>query len=184
MNTHVAVKLLTVALLAAGAVGGAWAAGDPSQAQQEQATRFAAAEAQIQARVAAFQASAERNSVLAEAKRLNASSQWQATVYLTEPYRWAGDPEIDAQAARASRAIEGVANTAKPAKVAKAKAAPFVRHGVRIGMTMDDVVAHGWGKPIQVNRTTTAAHSTEQWVYPGYQSYLYFTDGVLTAVQN
>ena len=56
--------------------------------------------------------------------------------------------------------------------------------GVRIGMSADAVLAKSsWGKPASVNRTTTAYGTREQWVYKGH-NYLYFTNGVLTAIQN
>jgi hypothetical protein len=56
------------------------------------------------------------------------------------------------------------------------------RQGVSIGMSKDDVLASSWGKPRSVNRTVTASGVHEQWVYRG--GYLYFEDGVLTAIQN
>ena len=40
-----------------------------------------------------------------------------------------------------------------------------------------------WGKPEKVNRTRIAAASSEQWVYGGNR-YLYFNDGILTAIQD
>jgi hypothetical protein len=55
--------------------------------------------------------------------------------------------------------------------------------GVRIGMTQAEVLASSWGKPDDINRTITAYGTREQWVY-GYRSYLYFDDGILTAIQN
>ncbi|WP_062231516.1 hypothetical protein [Fictibacillus sp. FJAT-27399] len=51
-----------------------------------------------------------------------------------------------------------------------------------IGMTKKEVLNSKWGQPTDVNKTTTANSVTEQWVYPGYK-YLYFEDGVLTAIQ-
>lgn len=54
--------------------------------------------------------------------------------------------------------------------------------GVRLGMTMDEVVKSSRGRPNRVNRTINASGTTEQWVYDG--GYLYFTDGVLTTIQN
>lgn len=53
---------------------------------------------------------------------------------------------------------------------------------VSIGMTMEDVLTDGWGKPIDVNRTTTTNSVNEQWVYNGYK-YLYFEDGILVTIQ-
>ena len=56
--------------------------------------------------------------------------------------------------------------------------------GARIGMSADTVLKKtSWGQPSSVNRTTTAAGTREQWVYGG-GNYLYFTNGVLTAIQN
>lgn len=57
------------------------------------------------------------------------------------------------------------------------------RGQVSIGMPATDVLDHGWCKPSSVNRTTTVSGTSEQWVYGG-RSYLYFTDGMLTSVQN
>lgn len=56
--------------------------------------------------------------------------------------------------------------------------------GVRIGMTASQVINNSnWGRPYEVNRTTTAHGTWEQWVY-GSRNYLYFTNGILTAIQN
>ncbi len=55
--------------------------------------------------------------------------------------------------------------------------------GVTIGMTQQEVLDSSWGKPKDINRTITENHVYEQWVY-GYPNYLYFTDGILTSIQN
>lgn len=60
---------------------------------------------------------------------------------------------------------------------------PSAQKGVSIGMTQAEVIASNWGRPESVNRTTTARGTHEQWVY-GLSSYLYFEDGILTAIQN
>lgn len=39
-----------------------------------------------------------------------------------------------------------------------------------------------WGEPEKINKTITRSHVDEQWVYGS--SYLYFTDGKLTTIQN
>jgi len=65
----------------------------------------------------------------------------------------------------------------------RAKAAHNAKGGVTIGMTKDRVLKSNWGKPINVNRTTTSRGVREQWVYGG-QNYLYFENGILTAIQN
>ena len=57
------------------------------------------------------------------------------------------------------------------------------RGQVSIGMSATDVIDHGWCRPNSVNRTTTASGTSEQWVYGG-RNYLYFTDGMLTSIQN
>lgn len=55
--------------------------------------------------------------------------------------------------------------------------------GVTIGMTQQEVLDSMWGEPKDINRTITENHVYEQWVY-GYPNYLYFTDGILTSIQN
>ena len=51
-----------------------------------------------------------------------------------------------------------------------------------IGMSTEEAT-DSWGKPQDVNKTTTGSGSKEQWVY-GNGNYLYFEDGVLTTIQN
>ena len=56
--------------------------------------------------------------------------------------------------------------------------------GVRIGMTSDEVLNHSnWGTPDDINLTITVQGTFEQWVY-GYSNFLYFTNGILTTIQN
>jgi len=56
--------------------------------------------------------------------------------------------------------------------------------GVQIGMTTKQVLEQtSWGKPNRTNRTTTAHGTSEQWVY-GNSNYLYFRNGILSAIQN
>ncbi|PFO08480.1 hypothetical protein COJ85_03030 [Bacillus sp. AFS076308] len=43
---------------------------------------------------------------------------------------------------------------------------------VIIGMTSEEVLTEGWGRPSDINRTTSASGVSEQWVYPGYK-YIY-----------
>ncbi len=54
----------------------------------------------------------------------------------------------------------------------------------RIGMTRQQVVndTH-WGRPYDINRTTSSSGVREQWVY-GNRRYLYFDNGVLTVIQD
>jgi hypothetical protein len=56
-----------------------------------------------------------------------------------------------------------------------------IQHKIRIGMTAAQVEM-AWGEPERVHETVTAAGTREQWAY-GSGTYLYFTDGKLTAIQ-
>lgn len=68
----------------------------------------------------------------------------------------------------------------------RAKPAP------KLGMSTGQVITYtNWGAPNSVNKTSTANGELEQWVYEedihriGIQNgYLYFTNGVLTAIQS
>jgi hypothetical protein len=71
----------------------------------------------------------------------------------------------------------------KAERLARAEKALKRSQGVHIGMSKEDVLASSWGKPQHVNTTTTARGTREQWVY-GLRAYLYFDDGVLSAIQN
>lgn len=51
-----------------------------------------------------------------------------------------------------------------------------------LGASQSDVINSGWGYPRDTNKTTTSAGVREQWVY-GPGKYLYFQNGVLTAIQ-
>ena len=53
---------------------------------------------------------------------------------------------------------------------------------VKLGFTKA-MCKDAWGEPVTINKTTTSYGTTEQWVYYG-DSYLYFTNGKLTAIQN
>ena len=58
----------------------------------------------------------------------------------------------------------------------------FVAEGkVQIGMT-SEMCKYAWGEPDHINMTITGGKRTEQWVYGN--SYLYLTNGLLTAIQN
>ena len=51
-----------------------------------------------------------------------------------------------------------------------------------IGMTKTEVENSTWGKPKDINKTTTAYGTQEQWCYSGYK-YIYFENGIVTAIQ-
>lgn len=52
----------------------------------------------------------------------------------------------------------------------------------QIGMTAQQVLDSQWGKPLQINKTTTANSVSEQWVY-GNGRYVYLENGIVTAIQ-
>lgn len=54
-------------------------------------------------------------------------------------------------------------------------------YDVSIGMTKDEVLNSKWGRPQDVNKTTTKYGVHEQWVYRN--KYLYFDDEILTSIQ-
>ncbi len=51
-----------------------------------------------------------------------------------------------------------------------------------IGMTREEAYISKWGKPERINKTENTYGTEEQWCYDGY-NYLYFTDGILTTIQ-
>lgn len=53
---------------------------------------------------------------------------------------------------------------------------------VQIGMSKQECTL-SWGEPKTINKTTTINNIHEQWVYKS-DSYLYFDNGFLTAIQN
>jgi hypothetical protein len=78
---------------------------------------------------------------------------------------------------------EAVANRAQEIQAQKEYVEQrLARGGVKIGMTEQQVLASSWGSPDKRNHTITPLARTEQWVYAD-QYFLYFTDGVLTAIQ-
>ncbi len=91
----------------------------------------------------------------------------------------------DAAALRMLETARQGARRAAEIELARAEAAEKKRKrsaGVSIGMSKQDVLDSSWGRPKDINRTTTARGTREQWVYDG--GYLYFEDGVLTSIQN
>ena len=58
-----------------------------------------------------------------------------------------------------------------------------IKKSPSIGMSAAEIEISSWGKPEDINTTTTINGTTEQWVYSEYR-YLYFDNGVLTAIQN
>ena len=67
-------------------------------------------------------------------------------------------------------------------KYGKEKALLILDGKVRLGFTKE-MCLESWGKPYAINRTVTSYGTDEQWVY-GLWCYLYFEDGILTAIQD
>jgi hypothetical protein len=73
--------------------------------------------------------------------------------------------------------------TRDPRQIFPARVWAYIKRGqVVVGMTKEQALA-SWGRPERVNRTLTRGGVSEQWVY-GLSTYLYFTNGRLTAAQN
>jgi hypothetical protein len=53
---------------------------------------------------------------------------------------------------------------------------------VVLGMNKE-MCSSAWGSPIDINRRIVRGLTHEQWVY-GWGTYLYFENGVLTAIQD
>jgi hypothetical protein len=82
---------------------------------------------------------------------------------------------------------EGAASAQRIESIRKLRWSPAmtraaINREVVIGMTAK-MVELSWGEPQSVNRTVTAARTREQWVYEG-GSYVYLTNGVVTAIQD
>lgn len=86
---------------------------------------------------------------------------------------------LDEEAAEADRRAEEASRRA----IAACKRKGIALGTVRIGMTSDEALYCGWGKPDHVNRTITSRRVSEQWVY-GYHQYLYFEGDRLTTIQD
>lgn len=70
----------------------------------------------------------------------------------------------------------------KVSDVATVPDAPEEKLEPAIGMTESEVYASSWGAPQKKNTTTTAAGEREQWVYE--DGYIYFENGIVTAIQD
>lgn len=86
--------------------------------------------------------------------------------------------KIDQAYRRAMQQDEQAAMTELRSEVAAKKT-----RGVYVGMNMTDALASSWGRPRNVRRTIVSTASHEQWIYGG-GNYLYFENGLLTAIQN
>lgn len=118
------------------------------------------------------------------AGRILCASKFESHIYKkdvftnTQMYEYVYTEPPEVIAAREHKEKEKAKKAATESK-AKWKA----KGGVRIGMTKEQALASNWGRPSKVNKTINANGTQEQWVY-GDGNYLYFDNGVLTAVQN
>lgn len=97
-----------------------------------------------------------------------------------------GNMAADSEGAKLyAAAVKAIAQREEASRIMAERADKAARRqqGVSIGMTQQNVLDSNWGKPTKINRTVTAAGTTEQWVYGG-GNYLYFgPDGTLRTVQ-
>jgi len=77
-----------------------------------------------------------------------------------------------------------IRNEAEPIKARREQAQKQERldNVPKIGMTADEVRKTNWGEPDKINKTTYSWGTTEQWCYNNYR-YIYFDDGIVTAIQ-
>jgi hypothetical protein len=97
--------------------------------------------------------------------------------------RFVAQAEVDAEEERATRAIrqEFVAKWRKMGWSQRAIDAVLAGK-IYLGMNKDMVI-EAWGRPDDINRTIVPGKTHEQWVY-GLGSYVYFENGIVTAIQN
>lgn len=94
---------------------------------------------------------------------------WEQHLFTGPPAPFLAKAAAAAKAARSASAAAGKENSPRP--------------GVHIGITAAEALRSSWGRPDHVNRTITALGVDEQWVYPN-GNFLYFENGILTAIQN
>lgn len=92
-----------------------------------------------------------------------------------------------------SKELQDKVNAAKAKEIAREQAYRqqqaewAARVEPRIGMSSGQAEKSTWGYPDKVNKTTNVNGVSEQWVYRMYRGqsrYLYFTNGVLTSMQD
>lgn len=156
---------------------------------KEKAEAEAASKARIENSRAARLKATEEARALARAQMTAAIAKkdYDGAISAGAPFADLPDPEMTMLHLEASaRLSEARAQQAKLKADADRKAdlARRKREGVALGMTQQQVLESNWGRPSRVNRTSTARGTHEQWVYSDGRGYLYFQDGILTAVQN
>lgn len=64
-----------------------------------------------------------------------------------------------------NRAAQERANAERAKKAVAADRVTRKKQGIAVGMTKTEVLESSWGRPSEINRTTTARGTREQWVY-------------------
>ncbi|MBO9647406.1 MAG: hypothetical protein J7605_02765 [Variovorax sp.] len=152
---------------------------------QAEATAFdatlaeARAAAERQRQAAAEKCSTEADAIIADArKRLAEGNDYMAAELLSPCKGIVTSESFTALAAKVE-----AARTARAERLLREEQERKKQQGVAIGMSKQQVLDSSWGKPRSINTTTTAGGTREQWVY-GDGNYLYFTNNVLTSIQN
>lgn len=124
---------------------------------------------------------AAKPAMMAQMREALRTKDYYATLDIGNPWKLVADEEF-MQLWRQVIDADKKATDLALAKLEKERKAKARKEGVRIGMSQTAVLESNWGKPLRINRTTTARTEREQWVYDG--GYLYFENGVLTTIQN
>ena len=154
--------------------------------QKNVADKKMAEKMRVEAERMRVEAKYQAEQMKAEAERQAEKMKAEAERMRVEAERMRVEAESKAEQMKAeaeSKAEQMKAEAESKAEQMKAEAESKAKGGVRIGMTKKEVLKSNWGKPHSINKTTLANGTTEQWVYD-FPNYLYFTNGVLTAIHN
>jgi hypothetical protein len=164
---------------------------DHSEAKRanEKAAAEAASKQRIEQNRAARLSATQESRALARAQMAAeiAKKDYAAALKTGAPYADLNDPEMASLRTEANKRLAEIKAQQAKAQIEldrKADLARRKREGVHLGMTQQQVLESSWGRPSQVNRTVTVRGTREQWVYSDSRGYLYFDNGILTAVQN
>jgi len=112
----------------------------------------------------------------------------------TDVAKWTGAAKVRIVATKIKPEVIEAGRAALEAKRAEAERQALIKkqpkglqkllsdRKIKVGLTKGQVLL-SWGKPGDVNTTITARGRREQWVY-SLKSYVYFDDGLVTAIQN
>lgn len=103
-----------------------------------------------------------------------------STAQTLPPKAYIDTPEGKAFAKKSGKRVEKIMRMHPDWSVATCL--DIAAHFVKIGMSEEQVL-EALGKPEHINRTIYGSHVSEQWVM-SESRYLYFDDGILTAIQD